>query len=417
MRARVGVRSDVGRVREGNEDSYLARPPLFVIADGMGGHVGGEVASQTAVGVIQEHTDGDVTAEALESILRDANSAIWSKADQDRSLRGMGTTCTLLLLEDAEAYIAHVGDSRAYLLRRDRLTRLTEDHTLVERMVKEGRIPPEEAERHPQRSIITRVLGVEPEVKVDVSNHRLEAGDRVLLCSDGLTSMIDERAIASILDEHDDPQTTADRLVEAANDAGGEDNITVLVLFFSEGSPAPPPPPDRGTAASAVSQAPERATDEIEPVRAGSEPRLRAAGRQRSWAGRTALTLVVVGAVGTGAFFGAKYLLDNSFYVGVNGKGLVTIYRGVPEEIGSFSYRRPERTTRLAWREIPTDNLRANVRNGIKATSLEDAEQTVANLQDRVRDFERSRQGSDRTGDGKTGGGAGNKDRDGGGGG
>ncbi|MDQ4145938.1 MAG: Stp1/IreP family PP2C-type Ser/Thr phosphatase, partial [Actinomycetota bacterium] len=232
MNLSIGAQSDVGRVREGNEDSFLVDEPLFVVADGMGGHLAGDVASSTAVDVIlnKSATASAEDPETLADLIRSANSAIWDKAHANPTLRGMGTTCTLVLLHENRAHIAHVGDSRAYLLRDGRLQQITEDHTLVARMVKEGRLQPEEAEHHPQRSIITRALGVDAEVEVDLDSLEVQPGDRLMLCSDGLSSMIDHDSIATALKEQAAPQDAADELIKRANDAGGEDNITVVVI-------------------------------------------------------------------------------------------------------------------------------------------------------------------------------------------
>ncbi|HYO60797.1 MAG TPA: Stp1/IreP family PP2C-type Ser/Thr phosphatase, partial [Actinomycetota bacterium] len=232
MNVAVGAQTDVGRVRKGNEDSYLLEAPIYAVADGMGGHIAGDVASATAVSVIADGIDGGKPREgtALADLVSRANDAIWDKARSDPSLRGMGTTCTLLMIEGDVAHIAHVGDSRAYLLRDGMFRQLTEDHTLVERMVREGRLSAEEAANHPQRSIITRALGVDANVQVDVLEEELSEGDRILLTSDGLTSMVEPEEIGRVLEAEEDPQAAADRLVEMANDAGGEDNVTVLVL-------------------------------------------------------------------------------------------------------------------------------------------------------------------------------------------
>ena len=240
MNVAYGAKSDVGRVREANEDSYLIADPLFVVADGMGGHIAGDVASSTAVKVIQDES-GDASSEnpgTLSKIISDANAAIWDKAQSDPALRGMGTTCTLVLVDESRVHIAHVGDSRAYRLREGHLEQLTEDHTLVGRMVQEGRLSPEEAQHHPQRSIITRALGVDEDVQVDLETVELSEGDRLLICSDGLSSMVDDRPIESVLASESDPQRAADRLIEVANEAGGDDNITVVVIDFEKASGA-----------------------------------------------------------------------------------------------------------------------------------------------------------------------------------
>ena len=234
---RVGARTDVGRVRRINEDAYLAQGSLFVVADGMGGHSAGDIASSIAIESIAERAEeaNGRDSDSLARILRRANSNIWDRAGSDLSCRGMGTTCTLLLIEDGRGFIAHVGDSRAYLYRDGELLQLTEDHTLANRLVQEGRLRPEQAELYSRSGIITRALGVHPVVEIDIVEIDLDLGDRALLCSDGLTSMIAAGDIAAVLSEGSDPQTGADRLVERANEAGGEDNVTVVVVDLVEG--------------------------------------------------------------------------------------------------------------------------------------------------------------------------------------
>ncbi len=233
MRIRVGAATDVGRARERNEDSLLAAPPLYAVADGMGGHRGGNVASELALQVLSRMGDG--SWDRLADQVREANRAILERAQGDRSLSGMGTTLTAAFTEGDVIHLAHVGDSRAYLLREGELHRLTEDHTLVHRMAVEGKITEAEEETHPQRSILIRALGVEELVDVDeVPVHALP-GDRVLLCSDGLHSMVAEEDIRRTLAEASDAQDAADQLVDLANRAGGLDNITVIVLDFEPG--------------------------------------------------------------------------------------------------------------------------------------------------------------------------------------
>ncbi|MEA2477113.1 MAG: family protein phosphatase, partial [Actinomycetota bacterium] len=252
MTVRYGVATDVGRVREGNEDSYLVDAPLFVVADGMGGHVAGDVASATAVEVLDERSSSMRASEpsSLESAIKEANVAIFKKAQSDAALRGMGTTCTLLMIDGSNAQFAHVGDSRAYLFRQGKLSQITEDHTLVNRMVAEGRIDEDEARHHPQRSVITRALGVDSDVQVDLVSLRLEDGDRILLCSDGLTTMLENPDVSQVLSNENDPQAAAENLIHAANAAGGEDNITAIVIVFVP-STEPPPPPQGARASTA----------------------------------------------------------------------------------------------------------------------------------------------------------------------
>src|SRR3954447_5022066 len=229
MRIVSGASTNTGQVREGNEDSYLVdrRLDLFAVADGMGGHRAGEIASATALdGLKLAVTEGNPVADAVGR----ANTAVWDKAAADTELAGMGTTLTAAIFDAGTLTIAHVGDSRAYLLRGDQLERLTTDHSLVEELIRDGKLTEEQAAVHPQRSIITRALGVDSSVEVDVYSLVLESGDRVILCSDGLTSMVRPAGIAELLRAETDPTAAANALVDAANAAGGEDNITVVVL-------------------------------------------------------------------------------------------------------------------------------------------------------------------------------------------
>src|SRR4051812_5434371 len=183
--------SDVGREREGNEDSFLERPPLFVVADGMGGAQAGEVASGMAVDSLAEVHAPGALAEAIET----ANARIHERAQGDSSLAGMGTTLTAAWVDDGSVTLAHVGDSRGYRMRDGELVQLTEDHSLVGGLVRMGKITPAEAEQHPQRSVILRAVGVEPAVEVDVAEHEVEDGDVYLLCSDGLSGMVRDEVI------------------------------------------------------------------------------------------------------------------------------------------------------------------------------------------------------------------------------
>ena len=228
MKVQVGVATDIGRVREGNEDSYLIEPPLYAVADGMGGHRGGEVASQLALETIEDLFRKDEGS--LVEQVRSANHAVYVQSQEDTAVSGMGTTLTAALVEGSELQLAHVGDSRAYLLRAGSLRQLTADHTLVARMVKTGEITEAEAEVHPHRNVLTRSLGTEADVQVDQDVVGLLDGDRLLLCSDGLTGMVTEDQIKAILETEPDPQRASDRLIKAANRAGGIDNITVVVL-------------------------------------------------------------------------------------------------------------------------------------------------------------------------------------------
>ena len=229
MRFVSGASSDKGQVRDGNEDAYVVDPrlQLFAVADGMGGHRAGEVASATALEALRAAVASGIT---IRDAVAAANRAVFSKAADDAELQGMGTTLTALIPQESGVTIGHVGDSRAYLLRDGELRQLTLDHSLVEEMVREGRLTHEQAAIHPQRSIITRALGVEATVEVDVYTLMLAPGDRLLLCSDGLTGMVQSTEIAAILRRESDPTRAANALVDAANAAGGEDNITTIVV-------------------------------------------------------------------------------------------------------------------------------------------------------------------------------------------
>ncbi len=232
---RVGaysVASDTGRKRRRNEDSYVVAPPLFAVADGMGGAQAGEVASKLAAGVLEASVEGTLAGTAqLASLIREANRRVFERSVADPSTSGMGTTMTVALAEGRAVAIGHVGDSRAYLLRGGRLEQLTEDHSLVNELLKTGKLSPEEAEVHPQRSVITRAVGTDPEVDVDAFTVDVEDGDVFLLCSDGLTDMVDDADIFQLLARHaDDPDRATRALVTAANRGGGEDNVTAVVF-------------------------------------------------------------------------------------------------------------------------------------------------------------------------------------------
>ncbi len=226
--------SDLGRQRQGNEDNFFVRAPLFVVADGMGGAQAGEVASEIAVRSFDDELPNGSRAEALVRVIEEANKRIHDRARSDDSLHGMGTTTTAAYVDDDEVVIAHVGDSRAYLLRGGDLIRLTKDHSLVGELVARGKLTEEQAEQHPQRSVITRALGPEANVQVDIDIFPAKAGDLFLLCSDGLTSMVHEPKLRPLFEEADSLEQLGKRLIDAANAAGGRDNITVILFRLEE---------------------------------------------------------------------------------------------------------------------------------------------------------------------------------------
>ena len=227
----AGVATDPGRVREHNEDSYLVQPPFFAVADGMGGHAAGEVASRLALESLSTTLSSNAGGQgALRDALTQANLVVYEQSSADGPAHGMGTTCALLLVEDGVAHLGHVGDSRIYLLRDNKLVQLTRDHTLVVEMIDQGLLTQQQARVDGSRGQLTRALGGSAEVDVDVDTLDVLPGDRFLLCSDGLTQMVTDDDIQRILLDAADPQNAADRLVSAANSAGGEDNVTTLVV-------------------------------------------------------------------------------------------------------------------------------------------------------------------------------------------
>jgi PPM family protein phosphatase len=231
--------TDPGRRRRRNEDAFVAEPPLFAIADGMGGAQAGEVASGLAAAVLEEATGDDRGEERVAELIQEANRRVFQRSNEDAATSGMGTTMTVALVgSDDTIAFGHVGDSRAYRIRGGELEQLTDDHSLVGELVRSGRLSPEEAEAHPQRSVITRALGTEPDVDVDTFTVEAEPDDVYLLCSDGLTDMISARDILAAVEAGATLDEAARALVNAANAGGGEDNITV-VLFQIDGTAAP----------------------------------------------------------------------------------------------------------------------------------------------------------------------------------
>ncbi len=244
---RYAARTDPGRKRRGNEDSYVSRPPLFAIADGMGGARAGEVASALAAGALEESGTGRGGEAHVVGLIQEANRRVHERASTDAETSGMGTTITVALIEsDDTVTMGHVGDSRAYLLRGDRLEQLTDDHSLVAELVRRGELSPQAAEVHPQRSVITRALGTDPDVDVDAFSVDTQPGDVFLICSDGLSDMVDGEQIEAIMNTHrSDLDAAAKALVQAANRAGGEDNITAVLFEIVDGEPVDREPDER----------------------------------------------------------------------------------------------------------------------------------------------------------------------------
>jgi PPM family protein phosphatase len=353
--------TDVGRVRDGNEDDFIDqadRLGLVAVADGMGGHRAGEVASATALEALRAAV---ANGRSLRDAIEGANDAVLEKSESDRALHGMGTTLTAGMLgSDGQLVVGHVGDSRAYLVRDGELTQITNDHSLVEELVRGGELTPEQAEVHPRRSIITRALGIDPQVEVDEYPIDLRPGDRILLCSDGLTTMVRPDDIAGILNREHDPKRAAQLLVDAANEAGGEDNVTAVIIDAVEVTH------DDATAAAVV---PDDDTADAPPVK----PRRRT--------GRTILRVLVwvlpILAVLAVAFFAVGWYARNTYYVGID-RGRVTVFQGVEGGLLGWDPTIDRRTTIDPG--ALTQAQREDVTDGKKFSSRSEADAYVTRL-------------------------------------
>ena len=361
MRVTAAAATDVGLVREGNEDSYLTEGPLFAVADGMGGHRGGEVASQLAVETLEKlFKEG---AGDLPDQVQEANRVVFERSVLDRKVAGMGTTLTAALVEGDRVRLAHVGDSRAYLLRDGTLRLLTEDHTLVHRMVSEGEISKEEAETHPQRSVLTRALGVDTVVDVDDDSLQVRPGDRLLLCTDGLTSMVSEDEIEDVLRTVPDPREAAQRLVRMANEAGGVDNTTVVILDFSDDDAAGRPDGQATPSREAIA-----------PARVGRPARSRRLPTRRLllWVGIIVAVVVV-------ALVGLRRYVDSQWYVGVS-DGHVAIFRGIPTEVAGFDLHHVVVETTISAEKAESLAVYGDLGDGITAEDRERASAIVEQI-------------------------------------
>jgi protein phosphatase len=341
--------TDLGRQRQGNEDNLFVRAPLFVVADGMGGAQAGEVASEMAVDSFESGLPGEgPPAARLVQVIEDANRRIYERSRNEAQRAGMGTTVTAAYVGENEVTIAHVGDSRAYVFRDGELIRLTRDHSLVGELVLRGKLTEEQAERHPQRSVITRSVGPEPEVEVDVKAYQARAGDVFLVCSDGLTSMVFEDRVKDVLAAAGSLEQAGRDLISAANDAGGRDNITVILFRLEDvdgtdaaeagatiehetwegdaiAGPRQDSPRADGTTALAVAEAPPQPPRRTAPL--PEPPRRRRRRRIPAALIAVVLALALVGA----ALWTASRAV---YFVGVDPTtDVVTIYRGLPYEL------------------------------------------------------------------------------------
>ena len=332
-------RTDTGRQRDANEDSYFASSPVFAVADGMGGAQAGEVASSLAAESFDAVQRGDESPEAyLRAIAKTANARIHRLAQADTSRSGMGTTFTAALVEGDEVGFAHVGDSRAYLWRDGKLKLLTSDHSLVEELRRQGRLTDEQAEDHPQRSIITRALGPERDVQVDTMTYRARPGDVYLLCSDGLTTMVKEEQIAATLSEAGMLDAAVARLVADANEAGGRDNITVVAFRVDEAE-VPAEPEDRLTLVGPAAEEAGLTAAEVEAAgerERASEPAAvggaAAAAQPRRWPRRVAKVLAAV-LVTAGLAALAVWGVRQVYFLGSDSTGRLALYRGLPYDL------------------------------------------------------------------------------------
>ena len=327
--AEQAFKTDTGRQRNANEDSYFAKAPVFAVADGMGGAQAGEVASRIAAGAFERAAvDNDPAETQLERIAITANREIHDLAQRDSSRAGMGTTLTAAFFRDGEVSLGHVGDSRAYVLRDGDLKRLTKDHSLVEELRRQGRLTEEEAEEHPQRSIITRALGPEPEVKVDTMTFPAKAGDVFLLCSDGLTTMVSDDEMRRIMAEARSLRSAVGKLIDAANGSGGRDNITAVAFRVAEEGEEVP---DEG--ATLIARTAETAGLTAERMRQAGD-RMRGQGpmplphRSRRWL-RGGIIAGVVAVVLGGGFF----LASQVYFLGTDEGGRVALYKGLPYDL------------------------------------------------------------------------------------
>ncbi len=399
---RYAARSDIGLGRyTNNQDSGYAGPHLLVVSDGMGGHAGGDVASSVAVAAMVsldgESHGGDALA-LLASTLRAANAELRRRAVDDPSLTGMGTTTTALMRYGNKLALAHIGDSRAYLLRGGELTRITHDHSFVQSLIDEGRITPDEAEHHPQRSVVTRVLTGDPDDEPDLSVREARVGDRYLICSDGLTDVVRDATIAETLAAHDDAAATADAFVQMALRGGARDNVTCVVAHVVDvddvGAADATAPQVVGAAAvrGAVVRAPastpaakaaalDRGVDGTDPDEDPDEhlDEHPAPASRRRWLLRSLGALVVLTLLGAGGYAAFAWS-QRQYFVGADGTQ-VALYRGLPQDIG------PVHLSSLVERtEIPLTALgeysREQVGAKITADDLPDARAKVKALQE-----------------------------------
>lgn len=459
---RSGSATDVGRVRKVNQDLPLEATNLYAVADGMGGHVGGEVAAQVAVDALLRVFSREPTRAGLQNAFEKANGAVWRESQEHSELRGMGTTLTAIALVGGEdgrdaLALANVGDSRAYLFSGDQIVQVTADHSLAEERMRHGEMTEEEAAVHPQRHILTRALGVSSEVEADMWELQLRSGDRLVLCSDGLSNELSREEMAEVLSTVPDPGEAAHKLVEIANEHGGSDNITVVIVdvlvgedtpshasvitpigaragtpllvgpasapgsvpgapaaeAFAEGtqlgfgSPtAPPRVNGRGNAYPDTTQAVPvaRATDRSAPPSARSEAtvppnetrrqRRRRLGIPRRITLRVLLFILLVAAVPTGAYYAIRWYAYDNWYLAVQ-KNEIVVQQGHPGGVLWFKPKVVDRTGTTTSQLLPTDV--DQIRSGVQEPSLLAAKRYVTNLRNEYVSVQNAKQSNSTT--------------------
>ena len=341
-----GSRTDIGYVRDHNEDSLIIIPPLFAIADGMGGHEAGEIASEITVNTLAELAPSHLDAEGLTAAVEAANYNVMKAPRQGIGRDGMGTTLTAAMLEGERLLIAQVGDSRAYLLHKGHLQQITRDHSLMADLIEAGQITPEEARVHPNRSVITRAIGSDIHMRPDIYELNVDAGDRILLCSDGLSSMISNNAIESIMRRQSDAQHCADELVTAALENGGADNVTVVVADVPGFS-------------------------EVREKKRAHKSRVFYIG----------LAIALVAVIFAAGFGGYAFISNSAYLIEENGK--VSVYRGTPDDFMGIKLSTLDHTT-----NVDVDKLQPGVANRIKegmsVSSIDEANSLIAGYEEEI---------------------------------
>lgn len=341
-----GSRTDIGYVRDHNEDSLIIIPPLFAVADGMGGHEAGEIASEITVNTLAELAPSHLDAEGLTAAVEAANYNVMKAPRQGIGRDGMGTTLTAAMLEGERLIIAQVGDSRAYLLHKGHLQQITRDHSLMADLIEAGQITPEEARVHPNRSVITRAIGSDIHMRPDIYELNVDAGDRILLCSDGLSSMISNNAIESIMRRQSDAQHCADELVTAALENGGADNVTVVVADVPGFS-------------------------EVREKKRAHKSRVFYIG----------LAIALVAVIFAAGFGGYAFISNSAYLIEENGK--VSVYRGTPDDFMGIKLSTLDHTT-----NVDVDKLQPGVANRIKegmsVSSIDEANSLIAGYEEEI---------------------------------